>query len=820
MGTCLAAAGTTARDFGGHPGCNEYLNVTRPDAILKIHRDYLSAGADAVETNSFGGAAHILAGHGLEGRCREINRTAASLARRAADEFSRPGAPRFAAGSMGPGSRLPSLGQITFDQLAASYRPQAEGLLEGGADLLIIETCQDLLQLKAALAVVRSLSAEVPVIVQVTMDRTGRTLTGSDITAVLGALEPLPVAAIGLNCGLGPEGLAGAVRYLARHSSKPVSVMPNAGLPRMRRGRAVYDLSPADFAKQMRAFARDFGLNIAGGCCGTTPDHIRELARAVGKLKPRLPAERRARVSSLYQAQDVRAPIRPLIVGERTNASGSRRFRELLEKHDHQGMAGLALEQEREGAHLVDLSLAAAGRDEAADMDRLCLILNTSLRLPVMVDCTDPRALEAGLKRLAGRSVVNSINLEDGGGKAGRILSLCLIHGAAVVGMAIDERGMAADGKRKAEVAGRLVGFVKRRGLTEQELFLDLLTFTLGSGDRNLENAGRETLAALEQVKKRFPECPTILGVSNISYGLPGAARRALNSVFLHEALSRGLDAAIMHAGKVQPLYSVDKSAADICRSLIHNRLYRGRRPLEALLEHFQQKGREEPDRLSPLPPPGERLRRSIVEGDAGKAASAAQELLGEQSARSILSGVLLPAMDEVGRLFKAGRTQLPFVLRSAEAMKEATGLLAPRLGSSRVKGRGTMVLATVRGDVHDIGKDLVDMILTANGYRVVNLGVKRTAEDIMLAARKHKPEAVGLSGLLVESARAMGEYLDAFGSGGLKVPVICGGAALSRKFVEKDLARRYRGRVYYAADAMEGLRIMDRICRGARGRG
>jgi len=815
MGTCLARAGLTARDFGGHPGCNEALNLTRPDVVESIHRQYLEAGADAIETNSFGGAAHVLAEHGLAAKCREMNRAAAALARREADSFATPSRPRLVAGSMGPGSKLPSLGQIKFDQMVQSYRPQAQGLLDGGADLLIIETCQDLLQLKAALAAARSLSGDVPVMAQVTLDAGGRTLTGSDAAAVLAALEPLEVDAIGLNCGLGPEGMAGPLRYLAGHSSKPLSVMPNAGLPRLRRGRAVYTLAPREFAIRMKEYARGFGLNIAGGCCGTAPEHIRELAAALKGTRPRRPAPRSPKASSLYQTQELRTEIRPLIIGERTNASGSRSFRELLERRDHQGMVAAALEQEREGAHLIDLSLAAAGRDERADMDRLCFLLNTSLKLPVMLDCTDPLALEAGLKRLAGRSVVNSINLEDGGRKAGRVLELCRAHGAAVVGMAIDERGMAATGKRKLEAAGRLVGLAKASGLDERDLLIDLLTFTLASGDRGLERAGLETLGALAEVKRRHPGCLTVLGVSNISYGLPPAARRALNSVFLNEALGMGLDAAILHAGKIQPLDSIDAAAAAICRSLIYNKPYKGRGPLEALLEHFRSRapeGREAPRR--PAADPGAELSRAVVAGDAAAVKAPLQELLKSVNAESILSKNLLPAMDEVGRLFKSGRMQLPFVLRSAEAMKAATMALAPRLGKAGGRKRGTLVLATVRGDVHDIGKDLVDMILTANGYRVVNLGVKRTAEDIALAVRRHRPDAVGLSGLLVESARAMGEYLEHFGSLGLRVPVICGGAALSRRYVEGNLARRYRGRVHYAADAMDGLRIMGRICK------
>lgn len=815
MGTCLAKSGLAEKDFGGHPGCHEILCLTRPDIVLKIHRDYLTAGADLIETNSFGGAAHILAEHGLGGRCRQINRAAATLARRAADQFSTKDRPRFVAGSMGPGSKLPSLGQISYGQLASSYQPQAEGLLAGGADVIIIETCQDLLQLKAALSAVRSISGKIPVIGQVTLDATGRTLTGSDISAVLATLEPLDLQGIGLNCGLGPEGMAEAIGYLGRHSSKLLSVMPNAGLPRMRQGRAIYTLSPGDFANKMKAYAQGPGLNIAGGCCGTTPDHIRELAKTLGQAKPRKPkTQRQPAVASLFLAQELRPSIKPLIIGERTNSSGSKSFRQLLEARDYQGMVRAALEQEREGAHLIDLSLAAAGRDEVADMDRLCVLLNTALKLPVMLDCTDPKALEAGLRRLAGRAVVNSFNLEDGGRRAGRILALCREHGAAAVGMAIDQRGMATCCQRKIEVARKLVSFAAGHGLSGQDLFLDLLTFTLASGDPGLAVAGLETLKALREVKKLFPECLTVLGVSNISHGLPARARLALNSVFLHEALDHGLDAAILHAGRIQPLDSIEKKAVQVCHCLIYNKSYGDRKALDVLLEMFQKTDGSSEIRKDKKLTPDRELRRAVLSGDAAAAAKVAGVLLKKRKADRILSDILLPAMEEVGRLFKSGRMQLPFVLRSAEAMRSAAAVLGPHMGRGAGLRRGSLVLATVRGDIHDIGKDLVDMVLSANGYRVVNLGVKRTAEDIVQAVRKHRPNAIGLSGLLVESARAMGEYLESFDAAGLSLPVICGGAALNRRYVEKDLAKRYPGRVYYAADAMDGLEIMEQICR------
>lgn len=818
MGTCLAGAGLAPEDYGGHPHCPEILNLTRPEIVASIHRRYLEAGADIIETNSFGGAAHILAEHGLDRKCRDINRKAAQLAREAADEFSRSGRFRFVAGSMGPGSKLPSLGQITFDQLMQSYRLQAEGLLEGGVDCLIIETSQDLLQIKAALAAVRDLSSEIPVMAQVTLDSTGRTLTGSDIGAVLASLEPLSLAAIGLNCGTGPEGMAGPLAYLSQHCSKPVSVMPNAGLPKVSRGRVSYDLAPEDFAQQMAAYVERLGLNIAGGCCGTTPEHIAALARRIRKFKPRRLPGKVSGASSLYQWQPLRVSLRPLIIGERTNATGSRSFRELLEKGDFPGLVSAALAQEREGAHLIDLSLALPGRDEAADMDRAGLLFNTALKIPVMIDSTDPRVVEAGLKRLAGRCVVNSFNLENRGRRAERILSLCRAYGAAAVGLAIDDRGMAMSASRKLELAERLISLARRYGLAEGDVFIDFLTFSLASGNGSLAGAGAETLRALAEFKKRHPGYLTVLGVSNISHGLPPAVRQALNSVFLHQALQHGLDAAIMHAGRVVPLDVLDKQVADICRCVIYHKDYHGRRPLELLLERLEQKIKRPSFKDTEEKDPQAGLFQAVIDGDGSRAAKWISELLRTQVSPRLLTRRLIEAMEEVGRRFQSGRMQLPYVLRSAEAMKMAARKLAPHLGAGGMGHRGTMVIATVRGDIHDIGKDLVDMILSANGYRVINLGVRQTPEDILRAVKKYRPNAVGLSGLLVESARAMKEYLEVLNHAGLKVPVICGGAALSKKFVLRELSSAYRGRVFYAADAMEGLRLMNKICSGAGG--
>ena len=817
--------GTRLRSLGApEGGCPELWNETHADLVYRAHADFLAAGARAVTTNSFGAAAHMLvehlpAGQNPHQRSFEVSRKAAEIARRAVDGFPRATAPRrFVAGSIGPGSKLPSLGQIDFADLLVGYRPQVEGLLAGGADCLIIETCQDLLQVKAALVCIEEvferLGRRVPVIAQVTIDEHGRTLLGSDMPAVLAALDPFPVAAIGLNCGLGPEHMTAAVRHLAGHSPKLLSLMPNAGLPRLVGGRAVYDLSPRDFAEQMKRLATGAGLNIAGGCCGTTPEHIAALVGALRGVRARRPVPAAARLSSLFRAQDIDVRPKPLLCGERTNASGSRKFRALLQAREFDAMVQVARAQKEEGAHLIDLSVAAAGHDERADMSGICLRLNAELDLPVMVDSRDPRVVEAALQRLAGRCVVNSVSLEDRA-RAEATISLCSRYGAALVLLAIDEQGMAMTTVRKLEVAARLFDLaVTQGGLAPEGVFFDFLTFTLGSGEESLRGAAHETLRAIREAKRRFPRSFTVLGVSNVSHGLAPDARRALNSVFLHHAIEHGLDAAILHAGRIEPLGSIDPVAARLCDDLIFDRAREGRAALARLLDHFAPgEGREEraaagPARVSAA----DRLRGAVIAGDVGAVREALPALLRRKDALAIIERDLLGAMAEVGAQFEAGEMLLPFVLRSATAMRAALDLLEPHLGAARAVSRGTLVLATVRGDIHDIGKNLVDMILSSNGFKVVNLGVGQTAEAILVAVRAQQPDAIGLSGLLVESARAMKEYVEAFAASGVTLPVICGGAALTREYVERDLQTAYPGRVHYAKDVMAGLRIMQRI--------
>ena len=815
MGTAVMAAALTPDDYHGHEGCHDYLVLSRPDVIAAIHAGYLEAGSDIVETDTFGAQGLELAKHGLRERTYEINRAAAGLARGVAADFGGGGRPRYVAGSIGPGSRLPSLQQAAFAELEESYYPQAMGLFDGGADLFQVETCQDMLQAKAALRalfrVFRERGASRPVLLMVTLEK-NRMLLGTDIATALGTFVPFPLFAFGVNCGTGPGEMAEAVRALAGASPFPLAVMPNAGLPKFRAGKYVYDLQPAPFAASLRAFVAEAGAAVVGGCCGTTAAHIRALAAAVGGLSPR-PRRKpvpRPMATSLFAAQELRVKPGPLIVGERTNATGSKAFREALLADDLEAMLAVAQEQEREGAHLLDLNVAFAGRDEARDMGRAAARMNSRSPLPLMLDSASIPALEAGLKACAGRAVINSVNLEDGGARALSILALARDFGAAVVCLAIDEQGMARERGRKVDVLERLHALALDGGMRSQDIFLDPLTFTLASGDPGLAAAGRETLAALPLLKKRLPGAHTLLGVSNVSYGLLPAARRVVNAVFLYHAVRGGLDAAIFHAGRLLPLNRIDPDEIRLAEDLIFDRRGPGRDPLRALMEHFQGRKAEPAPVTAGTADPAQGLRAAVLNGNAATLERDLALLAGRMPALGIVNDVLLPAMAEVGRLFEKGMMQLPFVLQAAEVVKAALDLLEPRLPKAGRRLRGSMLLATVKGDVHDIGKNLIDIILRSNGFRVVNLGVNQGGEEIAAAVRRHRPGHVGLSALLVRSTLEMENVLRHLRGEGVRVPVICGGAALTPAFVDTALKPAYEGKVAYAADAFAAMKIMS----------
>ena len=822
MGTSVHRYDLPLSDYDGRENCTEILNLTRPDVVREIHASFLEVGADAVETNTFGANKIVLAEFGLADRTYEINRRAAELAREVAGRFETPGRPRFVIGSIGPGTRLPSLRQTTWDVLEDSYAEQARGLLDGGADVILVETCQDILQAKAALAgieiAMREKGRAAPIMVQVTMETTGTMLVGTDMAAAMVALEAYPqIAVIGLNCATGPQEMSEHIRYLGANCSRRISVLPNAGLPQLVDGRPHYPLTPAEFARWLKEFVETDGVNIVGGCCGTTPEHIRAVVEAIGTRPPK-PREVRVEpsVSSLYQACPIRQENSFLIIGERTNANGSRKFRKLLEAGDYDGMVAMAREQVRDGSHVIDVCGAFVGRDELADMREIVSRFATEVTCPLMIDSTEPPVLEASLRLAGGKCIVNSINLEDGEKRCDAVLPLCRKYGAAVVALTIDEQGMARTAERKVAIAHRIFELAtEKHGMCPGDILFDPLTFTICTGNEEDRRLAMETLDALARIKAELPECHTLLGVSNVSFGIDPAARHVLNSVFLHYARERGLDAAIVHAASIEPLFKIDEAHREAARRLIFDE-GDGGDPLQAFLALFA--GEKPKARRVALAdrPVEERLRQRIIDGDRNGLEADLDEALARHAPLDIINTILLEGMKVVGELFGAGQMQLPFVLQSAETMKAAVRHLEPRMEKSQGSSKGRIVLATVKGDVHDIGKNLVDILLTNNGYTVINLGIKQPINVIIDAWQEHKADAIGMSGLLVKSTLVMRENLATLNERGLAPPVILGGAALTRKYVEQDLRAVYRGPLAYARDAFDGLSLMEKIASGA----
>ncbi len=839
MGTMLHAADLSLDDYQGKEGCSEILCVTRPDVVQGIHAAYFEAGADAVETNSFGGAAIVLAEYDLADQVVELNRLAARLAREVADGFEADGRPRWVAGSMGPGTKLPTLGHTTYGILRATYADQAQGLLEGGADVLLVETCQDLLQLKAAVAGafagMKRVGRRVPLMAQVTIETTGQMLLGSDIAAALTAIEPLGVDVIGMNCATGPAEMGEHLRYLAQHARTPLSCLPNAGLPELREGKTYYPLTPAELAEAHARFVAEFGLSVVGGCCGTTPEYIRQLVEAVGG---RPPAHREPNfepsLSSLYQSVPLDQDLTYLTVGERCNANGSRKFRDLMLAGDLDGMTQVAKEQIREGAHVLDVCVDYVGREGAPDMDVLVDVLARQSTAPIMLDSTQADVIEAGLKRLGGRAIINSINLEDGENRMATVCPMAKEYGAALVALLIDEEGQARDVEWKLRVARRIYDLaVDKYGLAPEDLVFDALTFPLGSGQQDLRGDAMATLEAIRRIKAELPGARTILGVSNVSFGLSPAARQVLNSVFLHEAREAGLDAAIVSPAKILPMHRIDDEQRQVALDLIYDRRSsvqaseampstgdRRRRspgydPLQKFMALFEGKEVAKAASAEDLAalPIDERLRRRIIDGVRDGLEADLEEAMGSRGPLEIVNEVLLDGMKTVGELFGAGEMQLPFVLQSAEVMKTAVAVLEPFMEKTDQGGKGTVVLATVKGDVHDIGKNLVDIILTNNGYIVHNLGIKQPIAAIIEKAEELGADAIGMSGLLVKSTVVMRENLEELNARGLdRYPVLLGGAALNRTYVEGDLRQLYKGRVFYCRDAFAGLKVMDQL--------
>jgi 5-methyltetrahydrofolate--homocysteine methyltransferase len=825
MGTMLQASPVSLGDFDGHEGCNEILNLTRPDVVRSIHDAYLAAGVDCITTNTFGANLGNLGEYGLQARIEELSEAGARIARAAADAASTESRPRWVLGSVGPGTKLPTLGHVRFADLRDAYQRNVAGLLRGGVDAIVVETCQDLLQAKAAIIGARRAMAadasDLPLIAHVTIETTGSMLLGSEIGAALTALEPLGISLIGLNCATGPGEMSEHLRYLAGHAAIPLSCMPNAGLPVLTADGAHYPLTPGQLADAHETFTAEFGLALVGGCCGTTPEH---LAVLVDRVRGRQLIRRRPRpepgAASLYQHVPFRQDTSFLAIGERTNANGSKAFREALLAGRLEDCIEIARQQTRDGAHLLDVCVDYVGRDGCADMTEVAGRLATAATLPLVIDSTEPDVVRAGLEMLGGRAVVNSVNYEDGDGPGSRIarmMPLVREHGAAVIALTIDERGQARTVEWKTDVAARLIeDLTGNWGMRTSDIIVDCLTFPIATGQEETRRDALETIEAIRSVKRRYPDVQTTLGVSNVSFGLNPAARAVLNSVFLDECVRAGLDSAIVHASRIMPIARIGGDQLQTALDLIYDRRRDGYDPLARLLELFEgvDAAAVKASRAAELAglPLWDRLKRRIIDGERVGLDADLDEALGQRPALEIVNDVLLDGMKTVGDLFGSGRMQLPFVLQSAEVMKAAVGYLEPHMERSGQVGKGRIVLATVKGDVHDIGKNLVDIILSNNGYDVVNIGIKQPLSAIVDAATEHGADVIGMSGLLVKSTVVMRDNLAELNSRGLAArwPVLLGGAALTRAYVEQDLGSLFDGEVRYARDAFEGLRLMD----------
>ena len=822
MGTAIQALGLTAEEFGGaqYEGCNEYLVVTRPDLIKGIHRGYLEAGADIIETDSFGSTPLVLGEYGLGKRAREISRAAAQIAREVADELSTPERPRFVAGSMGPTTKsIFVTGGITWDELAESYRVQAAGLIEGGVDLLLVETSQDTLNVKAALEgidrAIEETGVEAPVAVQGTVEAMGTLLGGQDMEAFYTSIAHRDLLWVGLNCATGPEFMTDHIRTLAGLSRFPIACIPNAGLPD-EDGR--YNETPERIADVLGRFAAEGWLNLAGGCCGTTAEHIERIGEAVRGAAPRRAVEgHETRLSGLEMLL-VNQDTRPILVGERTNVLGSRQFKRLITEERLDEAAEMGRRQVRQGAHMLDVCLQDPDRDEVADMTAFLDQLTRKVKVPIVLDSTDAHVLEEGLKRTPGKSLINSINLEDGEERFKVVVPLAKRFGAALVVGCIDDdkvQAQAITRERKLQIALRSYKLLTEQyGVAPEDIIFDLLVFPVGTGDENYTGSGVETIEGIRMVKEALPQCRTILGISNASFGLPVAGREVLNAVMLFHCVQAGLDMAIVNAERLERYPSLPEEDRRVSEDLIW---WRGADPIAAFAAHFREReGGARPAHDRAGLPLDERLAGCIIDGTKEGLLEDLALALKDRDPLGVINGPLMAGMDEVGRLFNENRLIVAEVLQSAEAMKAAVAFLEPYMSKEEASAKGKVLLATVKGDVHDIGKNLVDIILSNNGYQVINLGIKVPPQDLIAACNEHKPGAIGLSGLLVKSAQMMVETAQDLTTAGIDCPVLVGGAALSNRFTRLRIAPAYRGIVLYAKDAMEGLAIANRLRDGA----
>jgi len=826
MGTNLQTQDLTAEDFGGeqYEGCNEYLVHTKPEAVAKVHHDFLAAGADVIETDTFGGTSIVLAEYDLADQAYYLNKTAAQLAKRVAAEFSTEEKPRFVAGSMGPGTKLPTLGHIDFDTMKAAYVEQAEALFDGGVDLFIVETCQDVLQIKAALNGIEEVFAKKgerrPLMVSVTMETMGTMLVGTEISAVVTILERFPIDILGLNCATGPDLMKPHIKYLSENSPFIVSCIPNAGLPENVGGQAFYRLTPMELRMSLMHFIEDLGVQVIGGCCGTRPAHIEQMAEIAKDLKPKVrqPSLEPA-AASIYSTQPYDQDNSFLIVGERLNASGSKKCRDLLNAEDWDGLVSMARAQVKEGAHILDVNVDYVGRDGVKDMHELVSRLVNNVTLPLMLDSTEWEKMEAGLKVAGGKCLLNSTNYEDGEPRFLKVLEIAKTYGAGVVIGTIDEEGMARTADRKFEIAQRAYRQAVEYGIPGHEIFFDTLALPISTGIEEDRENGKATIEAIGRIRQELPGCHVILGVSNISFGLNPAARVVLNSVFLHEAMAVGMDAAIVSPNKILPLSKIESRHQEVCRQLIYDdRKFEGDvcvyDPLGELTTLFEGVTTKRDRSLDESLPIEQRLKQHIIDGERIGLEEQLQKAMEKYPPLDIINTYLLDGMKVVGELFGSGQMQLPFVLQSAETMKAAVAYLEPFLEKSEGgnNAKGTFIIATVKGDVHDIGKNLVDIILSNNGYKVINLGIKQPVENIINAYEKHKADCIAMSGLLVKSTAFMKENLEIFNEKGITVPVILGGAALTPKFVHEDCQKTYKGKVVYGKDAFSDLHFMDKL--------
>ncbi|MDB9373950.1 methionine synthase [Nodularia sphaerocarpa] len=826
MGTNLQTQNLTAEDFGGaqYEGCNEYLVHTNPEAVAKVHRDFLAAGADVIETDTFGATSIVLAEYDLADQTYYLNKTAVEIAKRVAAEFSTPEKPRFVAGSLGPTTKLPTLGHIDFDTLKANFAEQAEALFDGGVDLFLVETCQDVLQIKAALNGIEEVFAKKgerrPLMVSVTMESMGTMLVGSEISAVLTILAPYPIDILGLNCATGPDLMKPHIKYLSEHSPFIVSCIPNAGLPENVGGQAHYRLTPMELRMALMHFVEDLGVQVIGGCCGTRPEHIQQLAELAKTLKPKVRQHSlEPAAASIYSTQPYDQDNSFLIVGERLNASGSKKCRDLLNAEDWDGLVSMARAQVKEGAHILDVNVDYVGRNGVHDMHELVSRIVNNVTLPLMLDSTEWEKMEAGLKVAGGKCLLNSTNYEDGEPRFLKVLDLAKTHGAGIVIGTIDEDGMARTAERKFQIAQRAYRQAVEHGIPPTEIFFDTLALPISTGIEEDRANGKATIESIRRIRQELPGCHVILGISNISFGLNPASRVVLNSMFLHEAMQAGMDAAIVSPNKILPLSKIEDKHQKVCLDLIYDRrnfdgdvcVYDPLGELTTLFEGVTTKRDKGVDESLPLE---ERLKRHIIDGERIGLEKLLTTALEQYPPLQIINTFLLDGMKVVGELFGSGQMQLPFVLQSAETMKTAVAYLEPFMEKSETdsNGKGTFIIATVKGDVHDIGKNLVDIILTNNGYRVINLGIKQPVENIIQAYEEHKADCIAMSGLLVKSTAFMKDNLQAFNEKGITVPVILGGAALTPKFVHQDCQNTYKGKVVYGKDAFSDLHFMDKL--------